>query len=355
MLPLGQAAKFETQSGGVMDISLRPAFRGSQGAVTMVEEKLGEGGINIVYKAEVFASNSSPPRPVALKLVKPDVSEATTKIVEKGYAYSRDLPASVAVQTYDVGRLSDATGKPQLYVTMELVEPLDLDAFLKTKFPKGFGDALLDPATKAEAWQTLDELQRQSQNILDALSAEGLAHGDVKPANILVDVRADGSFHIRLNDMDSLGPIGMPHEIATSSYLGPQDFTTRMSAQSTARSSSTDQFAFQSTINELVFGVPVYEDGIFVSGTPTKTQLVESVRKAQEDWKLLLAQAPPGYAKRLEWVGDLGGHVPPSAGGAAAASGSLPSAPRDRSFMPPMGSESCSILKQISRGATFSP
>ena len=307
--PPGQGARFKTQTGDEMQIILRPAFKGPQGEMTVIEEKLGEGGINNVYNAHVFPPGEAP-KPVALKLAKPELSNKALGAIERGYMNSRLLPPEVAIQTYNVGRVADVSGKPQLYVTMELAEPLDLATFIKQKFPNGLGHALLDPATEKQAWHILDEIQHQSKTILESLRSEHLVHGDIKPVNLLVDVLPDGSFHIRLNDMDSLVPMGEVQTFKTLPYLSPGDLVSTLRGGPIYTGPWTDDFAFKSSIYELVFGNYIYHEDVYQGGPDFVLRATEGVVKSEDDWVLLMKSAPHGYETRLGWVGNFSSSSP---------------------------------------------
>ena len=302
--PLGQGGRFNSQSGGEMQIILRPAFKGPQGEMTVIEEKLGEGGINNVYKAQVFTPHTERAQAVALKLAKPELSSNALSTIESGYVNSRALPPEVAVQTFDIGRVTDLSGRPQLYVTMELANPLDLSTFIHRKYPQGLGNALIEPATEKEAWHILDEIQRQSKMILDSLQAKNLVHGDIKPINLLVDVLPDGNIRIRLNDMDSLAQMGSTHQIMTLPYLAPEDLVSKLRGETIRMGPGTDEFAFKSSIYELVFGNYIYHDAVYEAGPYSALRATEGVIKSEEDWALLMRNAPHGYETRLGWVGN---------------------------------------------------
>src|SRR5689334_15463598 len=138
---------------------------GSEFAGHRIDGVAGRGGMGVVYRATHLALN----RPVALKLIAPELSEdegfRTRFKQESMTAASIDHPNVIPI--YHAGEEDG-----NLYITMRFVEGTDLRAMIAQQ-------GKLDPALAAE-------IVAQTAAALDAAHARGLVHRDVKPANVLI-------------------------------------------------------------------------------------------------------------------------------------------------------------------------
>jgi serine/threonine-protein kinase len=85
---------------------------------------------------------------------------------------------------------------------------------------------------------------------LDAVHRAGLVHGDVKPANLLLDATGSGRPGLRLADFGVATPVGGRRPAATDAYLAPE---ARAGATADPRQ---DLFAAGVTTVELLTGRP---------------------------------------------------------------------------------------------------
>ncbi|MFY7874473.1 MAG: serine/threonine protein kinase, partial [Pirellula sp.] len=130
-----------------------------------LKEKIGEGGLGIVYKAEHLLLG----RTAAIKLIKePFANAGAMRRFEREVRLAAKLSHPNTVSIYDFG--VSTSGLP--YCAMELVEGVNLAYFI------GY-----DPSISADRciW-----LLRQICGAIEEAHESGLIHRDIKPQNIMV-------------------------------------------------------------------------------------------------------------------------------------------------------------------------
>lgn len=129
---------------------------------------LGEGGMGTVYDAV----QSEPQRPIAIKVVRLDraTSSGLRRFEREAEVLGRLRHPSIAT-VYGVGRWTMPDGRTLPYLLMEKVDGVRLD-----EWASGRSDA--------ERLSMLAEVA----DALQVIHRSGVVHGDVKPANILIDV-----------------------------------------------------------------------------------------------------------------------------------------------------------------------
>lgn len=148
---------------------------------------VAQGGAGRVYKA----LDRTTQRPVALKVLRPDVGTDGVEPVSPGEEFEREralltrVDHPVIVRYFDHGEVEIGYGRRTLFLALEWVEGVTLDQHLAGRGP-------LAPAAALA-------LLRPLLDALAAAHAAGVAHRDLKPGNVMVEGGAEAP-RIRLLD-----------------------------------------------------------------------------------------------------------------------------------------------------------
>ena len=173
-----------------------------------VMEKIGEGGMGIVYKANQKSMN----RIVALKILSPKYSSKDRFVAQfiKEARAAGALNHPNIIQVHDVGTENDIH-----YFSMELIEGATCMQILKEQGVFQIGEAL--------------EIIRQIAKALEYAHSQRLIHQDIKPDNIMIGENnlvklADLGISKTFDEVESEeGPkrvMGTPHYMAPEAALG---------------------------------------------------------------------------------------------------------------------------------------
>ena len=197
-----------------------------------VEELVGRGGMGVVYRA----TDLSLERPVALKLVAPELAEderfRERFLREPRLAASLDHPHVIPI--YEAGEHDG-----QLYLAMRFVEGSDLRTILERE------EKLSPERTLAVLAQVADAL--------DAAHRRALVHRDVKPANVLLD--EDG--HAYLTDFGITKQVG-GDSTDTGRVVGTLDYLAPEQIRGDPVDGRADVYALGCMLYECLAGVPPF-------------------------------------------------------------------------------------------------
>src|SRR6202035_3244641 len=148
-------------------------------------------------------------RPVALKILSPALACSSPEFRRRFIAESRAAAAVDDPHIIPVHEAGEADGV--LFIAMRYVPGRDVRALLHREgpLPPGRVAAIISPVASA----------------LDAAHAAGLVHRDVKPANMLLDVRPGRPDHVYLTDFGvSKASVSSSTVTGNGQFIGTLDY-----------------------------------------------------------------------------------------------------------------------------------
>ncbi len=212
----------------------------------MLQEKIGEGGMGVVYRA----THAMLRRPSAVKLLsKERASEADLLRFEREVQLTSRLAHPNTVSIFDYGRTADGV----FYYAMEYLDGMDLDRLIRTAGP-------LEPARAIH-------IMAQVCGALAEAHALGLIHRDIKPANIVLTERADEPDIVKVVDFGLVRTVDRSQGVSdfnaaivgTPLYMAPEAVTAPDTLDARA-----DLYAVGAVAYFLLTGRAVFEAGTVI-------------------------------------------------------------------------------------------
>lgn len=201
---------------------------------------IGQGGMGAVYEARHIRLNAR----VAVKVLDPRLAQDP----RERKRFLREARSAVRIQSDHVVKISDFGEEPTTFFVMEFLEGQDLDALLGER-------GRLD-------WPEARRLVLPVVHALHAAHDVGIVHRDVKPSNIFLTRRPDGSELVKVLDFGIAKVVDTASEthgvtrtnevIGTLSYIAPEQVLGR------AVDRRTDIYSLGIVLFQLLSGAPPF-------------------------------------------------------------------------------------------------
>ncbi|WP_394836338.1 serine/threonine protein kinase [Pendulispora rubella] len=207
-----------------------------------LEEKIGEGGMGVVYRAH----HAMLRRPTAIKLLQPDrVGDEAVKRFEREVQLTAELTHPNTITVYDYGRTPDGI----FYYAMEFLDGASVQAIVE--------------ATGAQPPRRVVHVLRMITGALSEAHGRGLIHRDIKPANIILSERGGTPDVATILDFGLVRDLGNREDVGatfegklmgTPMYLAPE-----VIKDANAADARTDIYALGVVAYCMLIGHPPFE------------------------------------------------------------------------------------------------
>jgi len=240
---LGFAVALAATTSAVTFKLRRQAYEAEQLGQYLMGDKIGEGGMGEVYRAQHALLR----RPTAVKLLRADrIGDETLQRFEREVTRASRLTHPNAIQIYDYGRTPDGV----FHYAMEMLNGADLDEVVDANgaLPPGRIIHVLDHACAA----------------LHEAHAAGMVHRDIKPSNLFLCERG------RVLDVVKVLDFGLAKDLRggsaltqTGQFLGTPHFMSPESLGGGEIGPATDLYSLGAVAYRLLTGsVPFDSDSI---------------------------------------------------------------------------------------------
>ncbi|HEY7324520.1 MAG TPA: serine/threonine-protein kinase, partial [Streptosporangiaceae bacterium] len=219
----------------------RPVQIGSLIAGYRIEERIGAGGMAVVFRAHDLRLD----RRVALKLLAPELA------LDSGFRqrFVRESRAAAAVDDPHIIPVFDAgEADGVLFIAMRYVRGGDVRSLIDRSGP-------LPPGRAAD-------MISQVASALDAAHRRGLVHRDVKPANMLLESRpaSDLPDHVYLSDFGlTKASLGTSLALtATGDFMGTLEYVAPEQIEGRVLDGRCDEYSLACAAFEMLCGRPPF-------------------------------------------------------------------------------------------------